>query len=71
MAPVPGATAPHVAWTPDGTLLMAHGGKLHAWRQGATQWSIVADLDAAGLRNVTRLAVSPKGTHLALVAAAQ
>jgi hypothetical protein len=66
---ISGASAPHVAWTPDGTMLTAHGGKLHAWQRGSSDWTVVADLDAAGLRNVTRLALSPKGDSIALVAA--
>ncbi len=65
---VPGATQAHLAWTPDGTLLMAHDGGLHAWRAGAASWNRVADLSALGLRNVTRLAVSPKGDRIAIVA---
>jgi hypothetical protein len=65
---VAGARQAHVAWTPDGTLLMAHDGTLHAWKQGESGWRAVADLDALGLRNVTRLAVSPKGDRLAIVA---
>ena len=65
---VPGARQVHVAWTPDRTLLMAHGGSLHAWHWGAQAWETVADLSALGLRNVTRLAVSPKGDRIALVA---
>lgn len=65
----PGATEEFGAWTPDGTLLMAAGGHLHAWRRGESEWRRVADLGALGLRNVSRLAVSPKGDRLALVAA--
>lgn len=65
---VPGATQAHVAWTPDGTLLMSHNDTLHAWRAGQTTWRAVADLTSLGLRNVTRLAVSPKGDYIALVA---
>lgn len=65
---VPGARQVHVAWTPDRTLLMAHGGSLHAWRQGGGAWEIVEDLSALGLRNVTRMAVSPKGDWIAFVA---
>jgi hypothetical protein len=66
--PVIGARQAHLAWTPDATLLMAHDGSLHAWRAGQSEWQVVADLGALGLRNVTRLAVSPKGNWLALVA---
>ena len=65
----PGATEEFVAWTPDGTALMAAAGKLHAWKPGDAQWRPVADLAALGLRNVSRIAVSPKGDWLALVAA--
>ena len=65
---VPGSTQAHLAWMPDGTLLMAHEGWLHAWRTGAASWERIADLGGLGLRNVTRLAVSGKGDRLALVA---
>jgi hypothetical protein len=34
-------------------------------------WTVVANLGAFGLRNVTRLAVSPKGDRLAIVAEAK
>jgi hypothetical protein len=66
---VPGSTQVHVTWTPNGTLLMAHDGALYAWNKGDTTWRVVADLKALGLKNVTRLAVSPRGDKLALVAA--
>jgi WD40 repeat protein len=66
-APAPGATDEYVVWTPDGTLLMAAGGKLYAWRRGQ-DWTPVADLTALGLTSVSRLAISPKGEWLALVA---
>ena len=65
---VEGARQAHVAWTPDGTLLMAHNGTLHAWRQGQTGWRAVADLTKLGLRAVTRMAVSPQGDRIAFVA---
>jgi hypothetical protein len=59
------------AWTPDGMLLAARAGKLYAFSRGASEWKEVASLEALGLRGVTRLAVSPKGDWLALVAAPQ
>ena len=65
---VAGAREADVAWMPDGTLLMAHAGSLYAWKKGETEWRVVADLGALGLKNVSRLAVSPKGDRLALVA---
>ena len=63
-----GATDADCAWTPRGMLLMAHGGALYGWRRGDPDWMRVADLDALGLKGVTRLAVNPKGEWIALVA---
>ena len=57
------------AWTPDGVLLMAKGTKLYEWRAGTTDLREVADFSTQGLTNITRLAVSPRGDRLALVAA--
>lgn len=64
---VAGARDPFIAWLPDGTALLAHGGTLYAWRKGEAGWKAAADLSALGLANVSRLAVSPKGDRLALV----
>ncbi|MGH8621272.1 MAG: TolB family protein [Burkholderiales bacterium] len=56
-------------WTPDGIVLAAGGTKLYQWdRRRGGAWEVIADLAAAGLTNVTRLAVSPKGDRLAIVA---
>jgi dipeptidyl aminopeptidase/acylaminoacyl peptidase len=71
VAAVAGATEADCAWTPDGMLLMASGGVLHGWRRGDAAWTRVADLDAMGLRGVTRMAVSPKGDRIAFVAPAK
>ena len=65
---IEGAAAPDLAWTPDGLLLAAHSGKLYGWRRGDTAFAVVADLESLGLRGVTRMAVSPAGDRLALVA---
>jgi len=56
-------------WTPGRIVLMARGTKLYQWnpRRGG-EWEEAADFAAAGLTNVSRLAVSPKGDHLAIVA---
>ena len=57
------------AWMPGGIVLAASGTKLYQWNQprgGA--WEEIADLAAAGLTNLTRLAVSPSGDRLAIVA---
>jgi hypothetical protein len=69
--PPSGATDPYLAWTPDGTLLVAVNSILYRWRPGEMGWTAVANLGAFGLREVSRLAVSPKGDRLAIVAMAK
>ena len=55
--------------TPTGIVLTASGTKLYQWDpQRGGDWESVADFAAAGLTNLTRLAVSPKGDRLAIVA---
>ena len=66
---VEGSTEADLAWAPDGTLLMANDGKLYSWRRGQSGWKEAASLEQQGLRNVTRLAVSPRGSSIAIVAA--
>lgn len=64
---VPGSED-HV-WLPDGALLMAAGAKLYRLdpaRPG--DWQEIADFTRDGLRNITRLALSPRADRLALVA---
>ena len=59
------------AWTPDAILLSATGGVLVRWNRAldATRaWVPVADLAKSGVKNVSRLAVSPDGKWLAFVA---
>jgi Tol biopolymer transport system component len=57
-------------WMPDGSLLSAKDSKLFRWLPAqSTNWEEVADFSAAGLKNITRLAISPRGDRLALVAA--
>jgi hypothetical protein len=67
---VNGATEVDLAWTADGVLLMAHGSALHGWKRGEKDWRRVADLAALGLTGVSRLALSPKGDRIAIVAQA-
>ncbi len=57
------------AWMPDGSVLTASGTKLYRWdvKRGG-EWEEVTDFAAAGLTDVTRLAVSPTGDRLAIVA---
>lgn len=56
------------AWLPDGRILMASGSKIFVRAADAAKWGEVADLSTAGLGSITRLAVSPDGRRLALVA---
>lgn len=53
------------AWTPDGVLLGSAGSRVFAWGEGG--WREVVDLAHLGLK-LSRLAVSPDSTRLALVA---
>src|SRR5262245_14998284 len=55
-----------LTWMPDGTLLTGSGNKVLSWQSGAIAWATAGDL--AGLREITRLAVSPDGKWLAIVA---
>lgn len=57
------------AWSPSGKLWMADGSKLYRWcPMCGSRFQLVADLAEAGLRDITRLAVSPDGKQIAVVA---
>jgi len=57
------------AWMPSGTLLMGKDSKLFSVIPlTGKSWSEVADFSNAGLKNITRIAVSPKGDRIAVVA---
>ncbi|MBI2403751.1 MAG: hypothetical protein HYV20_13660 [Gemmatimonadetes bacterium] len=56
------------AWLPDGTLIMGAGSKLFTWASNGGRWVEVADLAAHGVVGISRLAVSPDGGMLAIVA---
>jgi dipeptidyl aminopeptidase/acylaminoacyl peptidase len=57
------------AWTPDGVLIMGAGSTLYAFDPLTDSvWREVADLSDAGVQDITRLAVSPDGRHIAVVA---
>jgi WD40 repeat protein len=56
------------AWTPAGVLLMANGAKLFARKKSDWAWVEIADFSHAGLKSITRIAVSPKGDRIAVVA---
>jgi hypothetical protein len=67
----PGAADVDTAWTPDGLLLVTVQGQLYSWRKGEAALRPAADLAAQGLRSATRLAISPRGDRIAIVAANQ
>jgi hypothetical protein len=56
------------AWTPAGDLLMAKDAKLFVRKKSDWAWQEVADFSKAGLKTITRIAVSPKGDRIAFVA---
>ena len=55
------------AWTPDGTILMAEGSTILQWSGAGGGWETVKDLGHA-MGTITRMAVSPDGNWLAMVA---
>src|SRR5438094_29671 len=66
------ATLPGVedyAWLPSGVLLMAKDSKVFSLvpLRGKT-WEEIGDFSKAGLKGITRLAISPKGNRIAIVA---
>ncbi len=58
------------AWTPDGVLLTTHDGVLVRWNRAldsTSGWLPVTDLKRFGVKNPSRLTVSPDGKWLAFV----
>jgi len=56
------------AWTPGGVLLMARDSKLFSRKKTDWAWVEIADFSNAALKGITRIAVSPKGDRIAVVA---
>ena len=55
------------AWTPEGEILMGDGSRLFSWSEGS-DWTGISDFADLGLEGITRLAVSPDGARIAIVA---
>lgn len=60
--------AEFVTWITPTVPLTGVGGELFAWNPARDTWVEVADLSSAGIANISRLAVSPDGKWLAIVA---
>lgn len=56
------------AWTPAGLLLMANGSKVFSRKKSDWAWVEITDFSNPGLKSITRIAVSPKGDRIAVVA---
>ena len=63
-----GLAEAYCAWTRDGVLAIVKDDHLYIWRRGQSGWHDAANLTQLGLHGVTRLAFSPDGKWLALVA---
>lgn len=57
-----------VAWIDSTTLVGGQGSVLFTWRRGDVAWKPIADFVFAHVAGITRLAVSPNGQWLAMVA---
>ena len=58
-----------VAWSADGALWTSDGSRILRWRPNRDEgWQPVTDLAPQGIQGITRLALSPAGDRLALVA---
>jgi hypothetical protein len=63
---IPPKGADYHVWTPAGTLIVASESKVYTMTDAG--WGEIADLTSAGVKGITRLAMSPKGDWLAFVA---
>jgi len=57
------------AWLPDGSILCGRESRLLRWSgKAGEEWREIADLGAAGVKGITRLAVDARGDRIAFVA---
>jgi hypothetical protein len=70
LAPAPASEEKDYVWTPDGVLVAAVDARLFRLQPGVdADWVEFADLAPAGVKQITRLAISADGSRLAFVAA--
>jgi len=56
-------------WVSGDLLLLGSGSKLYVYdTRGGSEWKEVADFTEYSLKNITRLAISPRGDRLTIVA---
>jgi hypothetical protein len=63
---IPPKGADYHVWTPNGALIVAAESKVYMMTDEG--WGEIADFTSAGVKGITRLAMSPKGAWLAFVA---
>lgn len=52
----------------NGNILMAQGSKIYSWTIGeSTEWKLIVDLASQGITSITRISISPDGSHIAIV----
>ena len=56
------------AWLPDGSIVCGSGSRLLRWTAGDGEWRQVIDFTSRTIGGISRLAVSPRGDHIAFVA---
>ena len=54
--------------TPEGNFIMAGGSSIFLMNPSTKKWTELADLKSEGITGITRVAISPDGKRLALVA---
>lgn len=61
-------SAEYVAWRSDRVVYTAGGSRIYRMDLPGARWNLVADLSSRGVKRITRIALSPDGGTLALVA---
>ncbi len=56
-----------LTWTSNGDIIMGSGSQLFVLMNGAKEWQLIADLSDHNLADITRLAVNPSSSSLAIV----